>query len=64
MAEMVRFVVTIPKTELEDLALQEGLGEVATAEQLAQVVKDAVIAGLEEYLGEVNSGLIDVKPIR
>jgi hypothetical protein len=55
MAEMVRFVVDVPKSDLMDLALNLSGDELpadVSAAQLAQYLKDAIIAGFEEYLGE------------
>jgi len=52
MAESLRFIVNIPKEALEDLALSEGLGESVGVDRLCSIVREAVIAGFEEYLGE------------
>ena len=55
MAEMVRFVVDVPKQDLMDLALNLEGDEVDSTVppgQLAKYLKDAIIAGFEEYLGE------------
>jgi len=56
-----RFVVTIPMTDLKDLAASEGLGDDPTREELADALKNVLIAGLEEYLGEAVP--VDVKLI-
>lgn len=60
MAESLRFIVSIPKEALVDLALSEGLGETIDANHLCSIVREAVIAGFEEYLGEGIE--VEVKP--
>jgi len=54
---MLSFVVTIPKSTLEDLALNmeglEGLEGLSHAD-LAQLIQSVLSAGLEDYLGEVD----------
>jgi hypothetical protein len=62
---MVRFVVDVPKSDLMDLALNlsgDQLPDGVSSAQLAQYLKDAIIAGLEEYLGEEAS--IEVYPAK
>lgn len=61
MAENVKFVISIPMADLRDLAESEGLGETPDAEQLTQALREVILAGLEEYLGEAPP--IDVKLI-
>ena len=62
--EMLTFAVTIPKDTLADLALNmegiEGLEGLDRA-YLAQLFKNVVMAGLEEYLGEADD--IMVRPV-
>jgi len=60
MAESMRFIVSIPKEALEDLALSEGLGDDVNTERLCAIVREAVVAGFEEYLGEGID--VEVKP--
>ena len=65
MAEMLRFVVDVPKQDLMDLALNlEGdeVDSTVSSGKLAQYLKDAIIAGLEEYLGEEVS--VEVYPAK
>lgn len=58
--EVARFVVSIPISDLADLALNEGLGEAPSPQALANLVKEALTTGLEDLIGEV--GNIDVRP--
>ena len=65
MAEMVRFVVDVPKSDLMDLALNLNGDELPAGvppAQFAQYLKDAIIAGFEEYLGEELT--VDVYPAK
>jgi len=65
MAEKVRFVVDVPVDDLRDLALNlEGdeLPAQVSAAQLAGYLKDVILAGFEEYLGEEVS--VDVYPAK
>jgi len=61
MPESMRFVVTIPKNDLETLALNEDLGDTPSTEQLCQVLRGAIMAGFEEYTGEEVS--VSVSPM-
>jgi len=65
MAEKLRFVVDVPVSDLRDLALNlegdELPAEVSSA-QLAGYLKDVIMAGFEEYLGEEVS--VDVYPAK
>jgi hypothetical protein len=60
MSEKMKFTVTIPTQELTDMALQiDGIELFGTvdAETLASYLKLAVLAGLEEYLGESSESV-------
>jgi len=61
MAENVKFVISIPMADLRDLAESEGLGDEPSMEQLTQALRDVILAGLEEYLGDAPP--IEVKLI-
>lgn len=61
--ETLNFVVTVPKKTIEDLALNlEGLESIegTSSRHLAELLRGALAAGLEEYLGEVDD--ISVMP--
>lgn len=63
--EIIRFVVDIPKEDLEDIArldeAEEELSGGFSPELLAGCLKRAILAGFEEYIGEeVN---VSVKPV-
>ena len=54
MGEMLSFVVRIPRQALSDLALNmhgDDLSGVQSA-NLSEYLRDAIVAGLEEYLGD------------
>lgn len=52
-ANDLRFLVSISKDDLENLAISEDLGnEAPTAEQICDILKEAIMAGFEEYTGE------------
>jgi len=64
MDRVLSFVVRIPENDLTDFALNVGseLGDTPNTAQFAAVLKEAIIAGLEEYLGD-GEVTVEVKPM-
>ena len=64
--ETLRFVVDIPSQYLEDLARQQGAAEEQlegiSSDSMADCLRDVIIEGLEEYLGDEVS--VNVRPVR
>ena len=66
MGEMLRFVVDIPADELADILrldeAEETISGGVSPAMLADALKRAILAGFEEYLGEVIT--VSVRPVR
>jgi len=64
--ETLRFVVDVPAQYLEDLARMHGAEEEQlggiSATAMADCLRDIILEGLEEYLGDEAS--VSVKPVR